>query len=518
MKKTFALLIIITILLSACQPTPEKQIVIQKDNYEGLVENTALPEQSIISDSSVVTDTANGNSRVYWQDVFSTEFTLEKDKEMFAQNDLTITVDADIVIANETASVYLVEPAEFGQDLAERATNYFFDGVYYNGLYNKDDWLLKILPMEKALVNMTDYSSGIQSVESYLRILKKYYTMAPESNTQGSLEFKQDRFSYICVKGYPYSGAVAELYVGNGGIQYTDFYYVVEDGQQTYEETTEEYTGVPANGMSKSYDEALKTASDAIYELFGSEMALVQTTLANKVFMDENYPITSRGYYDDFEQCYVFYFTPLYNGLPQLYAPEAQNKNDQRSGGEPIHQRGWDCEYSKKWPAEYTQVIVDDNGIIELWSFSPSKIVKEVNSNVQMLSFDEIFEIFKKNIFYSSVWVEGSSIKTDIDIDKIVFGLIRTPVKDNPNQFHMVPAWQFIGSKSSIARRPDEGFLSQLTDKVRKDMELLLQYADYHESGKTFMVLNALDGSIIDTSYFTNVQRELKKYIGFHKE
>ena len=378
--------------------------------------------------------------------------------------------------------------------------------------------MLKILPIEQALVNMIDFENGSGDIESFLRIYKKYYEMSPESNSKGTLEFEQGRFNHIAVKGYPFSGAVAELYVGNGGMQYTDFYYVVDDGKQIYEETTEEYTGVPANGMSKSYDEALKTASDAIYELFGSKMTLVQTTLANKVFIDENYPITYKGYYDNFEQCYVFYFTPLYNGLHQLYAPEAQNNSDMNSGGKPLYEKSWDYEYSMKWPAEYTKVIVDDKGIVELWSFSPSVIVEEVNGNVQMLPFDDIFELFKKNIFYSSAWDDGTTLKIDINIDKIVFGLIRTPVKDNPGQYYLVPAWQFIGSKSSVARRPDASRLSQLTEKRRSEMELQTPYWDYHESGKTFMVLNALDGSIIDTSYFIDVQDELEKYIGWEKE
>ena len=171
-----------------------------------------------------------------------------------------------------------------------------------------------------------------------------------------------------------------------------------------------------------------------------------------------------------------------------------------------------------KWPAEYTKVIVDDKGIVELWSFSPSEIVEEVNSNVQMLPFDNIFEIFKKNIFYSSAWDDGGTLKIDIDIDKIIFGLIRTPVKDNPGQYYLVPAWQFVGSKSSIPRKADPSTLTYLSEKERRDREIEMPYWDYHESGKTFMVLNALDGSIIDTSYFIDVQDELKKYIGWEKE
>ena len=339
MKKIYPLLIIITVLLTACQPTPDKQIVIQKDNYENLIDTTATPDDSIVPNSSDAANESNGNNHIYWQDVFAKDFSSKEAGRGYDKHELTVTVDADIIVSEQTASVYLVEPTDFSRDFAENAVNYFLSGTYYDDRYTKDDWLIKILPIEHALVNMIDFRGGGDSIESLLRIYKRYYEMSSENNTTGTLEFEQGRFSHIAVKGYPFSGAVAELYVGNGGMQYTDFYYVVDDGKQIYKETTEEYSGVSANGMSKSYEEAFNIASEAIYKLFGDEMALVQTTLANKIFIDENYPITSRGYYDDFEQCYVFYFTPLYNGLHQLYAPEAQNSSDMNSGGKPLYEK-----------------------------------------------------------------------------------------------------------------------------------------------------------------------------------
>lgn len=512
------IIMVIGCFTTACQTTPENNVVIQKDNYENLIDITATPNDSIIPDSTVAADSSNGNSHIYWQDVFAKDFSNKKAGGGYDKHELTVTVDADIIVPKETASVYLIEPADFSADFAKNAVNYFLNGTFYDDMYTKDDWLIKILPIEQALVNMIDFENGSGDIESFLKIYKKHYTMASENNSQGTLEFEQGRFSHIAVKGYPYNGAVAELYIGNGGMQYTDFYYVVDDGQQIYKESKEEYSGVLANGMNKSYDEALQMANEAMDSLFEKEMVHIQTALVNKIFIDENYPITYKGYYDNYNQCYVFYFTPSYNGIPQLYAPEAQNSSDRNSGGEPMYSQSWDYEYSMKWPAEYTQVIMDDKGIVELWSYSPSAIVEQVNSNVQMLPFDDIFEIFKKNIFYSSAWDDGITLKIDIDIDKIVFGMIRTPVKDNPSQYYMVPAWQFIGSKSSVARGHDASFLAQLTEKRRSEIELQMTYKDYHESGKTFMVLNAIDGSIIDTSYFVDVQDELKKYIGYKKE
>jgi len=208
----------------------------------------------------------------------------------------------------------------------------------------------------------------------------------------------------------------------------------------------------------------------------------------------------------------MFTFTPIYGGLPQLYAPEAKNEDDLTSEGVAVYEQKWDYEYSMKWPAQYVQVLVDDSGIVEFWGFSPTKITATINENVAVESFDDIFERFKKNIFYSSIWSYNGLEEVNINIDKIVFGMIRVPVKDNPDAYYMIPAWQFVGSKEEVrVSLPDD-----LPAEVKESSELY-NY-DYSESGKTFLVLNALDGSIIDTSYYMNVRGDLEKTIGVSKD
>ena len=130
--------------------------------------------------------------------------------------------------------------------------------------------------------------------------------------------------------------------------------------------------------------------------------------------------------------------------------PKPEMKMTMTDEGVAVYEQSWDYEYSMKWPAQCVQVVVDDTGIVQFWGFSPTRVAETVNDNVEMLSFDEIFEKFKKDIFYSSVWSYNGLEKVDIDIDRIVFGMIRVPVKDNPNAYYMLPAWQFIGSKKEV--------------------------------------------------------------------
>ena len=496
------LLIVVMVLLcftTACQPTPEEDTIVQKDNFEELIDITAKPTSQ---------QTSIDNTDINWEN------NIIKEYPAGTSTNITVKVDASINALQDTASVFLVEPGEYDLDFAKRAVNYFLGDEYYDDVFTKDDFMLKILPMQKAIQSMDDSSGSKSDAESYLDLYQYQYSNAPEDNVPGEIAFENTQFDYIGLKGYPYDGAVSELYVGNGGMGYTDFYYVVQDGTKRYKATNHIYSGTPAKGMNTAYEDAKKIADDAIYSLYGENMSLVQTDLYNAYSIDETYGRGLDGLLNEScDQCYMFTFTPIYGGLPQLYAPEAKNLDDMTDEGVPMYQQKWDYEYSMKWPAQYVQVLVDNNGIVQFWGFSPTKISQTVNENVAMLSFDEIFERFKKNIFYCSVWSYSGLEEVNINIDKIVFGMIRVPMKDNPDTYYIIPAWQFAGSKTEM-HEPDD--FKDFPEEMRE--ELKWANRDYSESGKTFLVLNALDGSIIDTSYYIDVRGTLEKTIGVSKE
>ena len=114
------LLIFVLLLCAACQPTPEKEVVIQKDNYENLIDTTATPDDSIVTDSTETANESNGNNHIYWQDVFAKDFSTKKAGRGYDKHELTVTVDADIIVSEQTASVYLVEPTDFQQGFCRK--------------------------------------------------------------------------------------------------------------------------------------------------------------------------------------------------------------------------------------------------------------------------------------------------------------------------------------------------------------------------------------------------------------
>ena len=399
----------------------------------------------------------------------------------------------------------MVEADEYDEEFARKVVNDFLGDTYYDGIYTKDDFLLSIMPMRQAIANMTSNFQGIKdNAQSFLHVKERMYERAPVSNAEGHIAFDRESYQpvldlyrdYVCVKGYPQNGRVAEIYLENAGCDQTNFYYYSEDGTREYDPLIyNEYDGTPANGMTVPFEDAKQIAEKAVREIYGEDMAHVQTDLCRATVYDDRWQQYLSGNWDEIPECYVFTFTPLYDGLPQLYAPEAEKKDLATMEGVPMYEQAWDYEYSLKWPAHFIQVYVDDTGIAEFYEFSPEKIVEQINDNVEMLSFDEIFERFKDNIFYSSVWTQGSIKELQINIDRIEFGMIRVPMKDDPDVFYMVPAWQFVGSRAEIS-------WGNITD---------------FESGKTFLVLNAPDGSIINTAFYMNTRPEFLEIIGMDK-
>jgi hypothetical protein len=461
----FASILTMCIIFSACQPTPQKPTVIRKDNFEIIVDVTAspIPQSSSDKANSPQATPEQRGTRYTWSE--STEFHKKIDKWEFILK-LNINVDAVVDTENLKAGVYLVEPEDYAIDFAKRAAKYYMGDEYHDTQRTKDDVMMQILQYKKYRpyfqsqiserwkgmsekekddwfkkqykdnMQLDDQTHNdnlmehkVDNIDTFIQMLQWDYENAPEKSKPAKFEFKKERFDYIGLKGYPYSGAISELYMGNGGKGNTTFYYVVDDIRKTYYETFVDYSGTPSRGMKTSYEDALKLATDAVTKTHDKEMRLAYTRLANVDYYDETWEHSySTVKSTKCDQCYIFIFTPVYDGVQQIYSTEASNADDrQTEGGSMVYERGWDYEYSMKWPAEYACVYVDDSGIVESWAISPTKIVETKNSDVQMLSFDEIFERFKKHIFYCSAWTDSSYNTTTIDIDEIKFGMIRVP-------------------------------------------------------------------------------------------
>lgn len=454
MRKIIIVLLFICIfLITACQPTPEKIINNKTNLIDTVDQNNKTADES--------TEQNDGDSiHVSWQksDVVEDNSFLNKTVT------INVVVDADTDPIPDIIPLTEVTPATFDISFIKKTVNYFMDSEFYDGsIRTKDDKLMNILELKRFIAaNESEATNGqLNDMNDLLKQLEEEYDKAPEYNEKGVIEFSNDgQGNSVLLKGYPDDNCISELNAINDGKKNTTFYYITVNPTIEYVESDIPYLESPTNVIQVSFEEAKEIADNVIYSLTDISFSLIDTKLLSG---SNPYAYTIN---DDTieEQCYAFYYTRDFDGIKTLYVSNAVSvdlESDQITEN-----------YSEPWPPEYIKILVDDTGLIEFWWFSPSKVVQILSEDLDIISFEEAFEIFKKNIFYSSVWAGGLCENVDINIERIEFGLVRIPVEDDINRYIMVPAWSFLGSKY-------------------EDSEII-------QVDKSFMVVNAINGSIID--------------------
>ncbi|MGI6008486.1 MAG: DUF6034 family protein [Ruminococcus sp.] len=169
---------------------------------------------------------------------------------------------------------------------------------------------------------------------------------------------------------------------------------------------------------------------------------------------------------------YVFEVSRQISGIPCNYISEYEGTLSYGGDGK---------EYREPWKQENIRVIVNETGVVGfLWEYPP-EIQSTINENVSILSYEEIKEIAKKQLQRSQTVNEYEMTfagEKQIEINKIVLGMMRVVKKDSADEYYYLPVWDFIGKT-----------------KVRGSNE---ENTDKDTSAKSYLTLNAIDGSVID--------------------
>ena len=145
--------------------------------------------------------------------------------------------------------------------------------------------------------------------------------------------------------------------------------------------------------------------------------------------------------------------------------------------------------YASYWPQEYFRVYVDDTGVIGFYWWLPMQIGEAISSNVALLPFEEIQEIVRKDIVRNvkGMW-DGdlSIIQRRFVINRMVLGL--TKIKQKSGGYILTPTWSLFGYEVDKYNAPQPGGY------------ILNDNNEYKEEavGRSFLTINAIDGSIID--------------------
>ena len=408
------MVLIVACFASACQPTPEKAAVVNKANYplEDLILEKADPNEKW-------TQTTD---RIIWNETKSVNTEI---------GECTITVSMNVTVPQipDKVPVVLIEPKELSLDFLKSTANYLMRGEIYDGKPSKQDVEMEILAFKKDISAHTiregyDYQ---EQVEEMLEFLNEKYSEATDGNSKARYEYELDGYGNIGfrLKSYPTDNSIMTFSpfrkdgfsFRHSELNRVFFYLDTISGEN-----------IQANGAQTTYNQALVKADEALKTLFDVPFTMMHSCITD--IINDNEYLWNDGEETSLGQAYVFYYTREYDDVPSLYIDPASIMVTENT------------EYSKPYTREYALIVVDDRGIVQMRYQSFSDTVGKLNDNVKLIPFKEVLERFKKDVFYHNLW----GLSTVIEITRIEFGLVREPVKDNPDQYMMVPAWNFIGN------------------------------------------------------------------------
>ena len=171
------------------------------------------------------------------------------------------------------------------------------------------------------------------------------------------------------------------------------------------------------------------------------------------------------------KQAYLFYFNSVLNGIPFTLVDESYDNSNGPQMNQPVQ-------------TEQIEVILGDDGLARLYWGAPYEAGERVASNVQLLSFQEIQEIFMAQMkrfgkgFSSAATEENASY--EIEVKEIKLGYMVMRDKDKEGGFLSIPVWDFIGT-------------SKMTRGEAIEIHPFRENGDY-----SILTINAIDGAIVN--------------------
>lgn len=444
MRKTklAALCTLITLSMSlcfaACQPTPEEEIVKNKNTN-----NNISPEVSIIGDLEVSsTDNA-------W-------------KETVKSKDTVININAEINSLNSLqVSQIQVEPAGFTVDQFRN----FKEGLLGNKelFQYQDSSILSKSDIEAIIVKARQqiyagqaggyyYRDPATGEESYLGAyeyidkLMEDYDTAPTTKAKLAvpMEFTEDSKDgkQIYALSELDNGNIASICAYNSNDLKNNFLYFYSNKVRSEYGITSELEGEKINGVALTQDEAIEIANSFISKIKknNEEFAFQKAYVASymKEGMDESFDIISSDntsevdMYNNTKQCFVLYYTKRYNNIDTSYV---------KYFFDPIVDGGIEQSYQRIYDDQFIELYITDEGIIQVQWDAPDEVTGE--NDIQMLPFEKIKDIALKQIPLMNWSPDGKD--TVINITSIELGMMRIATKNDPDIFQVVPVWDFMG-------------------------------------------------------------------------
>ena len=478
MKRTcflFIALLMALSLLSACQPTPEVEPVAQKDS-EALIERVEVAEED-------VADMAKAPESRH----ITRELT-----EVSQRTGIDITIDADVVLPETDAiPVARVQSGHQDMNVLENTWKILGNGSgmledfprsYYEGQASM--WM-----EYREAGNLDKYSSFEEMDAAISELLAEAATkpaepvFLPESPMDVMQTGEKLHDTYDCSEGavnfYGWSDqeTVYNMWLnatsggGNGFTRDIEMDYELNDYQNSVNPLNIYLPAIERGEFrvqlpERSIEDAQAYAEQLLADIGITDFACVVARIA---------PLIPRFFDEQQDVCpcaYELLFTRQVAGVNVTY-------NDVTDSGGRLYRDTPD--YTPSWGYERIQLLVDDAGVLYM-AYPPLYEVTEiVTERAEILSLEEAVASFERMIGYQYAAYETGQRELCDDaylcIDEIRLGLTRIAEKNAQEQGYLVPSWTFFGSYDLDGFWPD---------------------GEGHHGTEAILIVNALDGSIID--------------------
>lgn len=429
-----ALVLMATGALTACQPTPDKPIIVQKNDGK-LEEKIAQPP---------LTSYKMYEAPPHW-------------KETYQREKLTVEFDTDITLPNaDKYPVIKVEPVQFTQQRVDELVNYFAAGkklYLYPDVKTKAEYAQEIIEAKRGqevdgkYVVTEDSKDWVKKLEIKMKEAPETYAREYVSTTltyeRDSESGKPDteagkNFLSVAVD----TGATddptifASNYVQSKGKSTNFIYYKPHEAGMTESLYRQNIMNVQDNEQKK-YEAIFASIPGSVKENYLAQAQNVMEDLQIKdLVLVKTDKVALQGVTTSRPQKggYTFEFARANGGIPG-YEPTTILW---RNGEEPP-------EYSPPFNQESLSITVSDEGIQSFIWRGCVKAVETESDNVELLPFDQIKERVKNQLFYKNPFGQGTdsveSLSISVSSAELRMGYIQ--VKGRADQALLVPMWVF---------------------------------------------------------------------------
>lgn len=454
MKRVFAafILVLLSLTFSACQPTPEQEIVKQKSEamFVESITATAEPEKD-----------------------FKMQVSQHIKQDVAAENaKIKISIDADVEMPDaDVYPVVKVSKSKFSRETLEKAYAVLtHDTVevedFPRAFYQKDlDYLLDL----RDSGDLDKYDS-LEELNEAIEAQQKVVAAAPEKAVTKEAE--------LDLNGH----GDALFFISNEETQQVGVYDISEEYYIDCVNDVFELKYLNAQVLCESSINRIQPRVEAgsiqlvMPEITKEEGQRQAEQLISALGLSEDFVLTGsraaaksellRGETGQVAAVHEYLFVRQIAGVPVTFFNVIMSSDIENPSS-----------YAAPWYYEKIRVFVDDSGI---WGFiwnGPCKVEEVVNYNAQLLPFDEILETFERMVGYKYAGIQEAELTDDsaVTVTRIQLGLVRVIEKNDLGTAYLVPAWTFFGS------------------------EII---GDWSSSGcdgyDPILIINGLDGSVID--------------------